>query len=118
MVKEEVGGGDVLVLEIERVGSLAKRQRQCCSMPTTTVRTVQNGGRFGKQVGHQTPQADQGKETHEKHGAGGPACATAGLGPESKTHDGIIFGGHDFFYKGAKSNIKVWPPVSISYVNY
>ena len=61
---------------------------------------MKNGGRFGKQVGHQTPQADQGKETHEKHGAGGPACATAGLGPESKTHDGIIFGVWFTTFKG------------------
>ena len=68
---------------------------------------MKNGGRFGKQVGHETPQADQGKETHEKHGAGGPACATAGLGPESKTHDGIIFGGSRFFFwRGPKEHSK------------
>jgi hypothetical protein len=78
------GGGNDFVLEIERSGALA--EGQCCSRPTTIATIVKNGGRFGIQVGHKTPHADQGKETHEKHGAGGAASATGGLGPESKAH--------------------------------
>ena len=78
------GGGDAMKMMFYGVGALA--EWQCCSWPTTIATFVKNGGRFGIQVGHETPHADQGKETHEKHGAGGAARATGGLGPEPKTH--------------------------------